>query len=100
MSAKYLISTSNEGAFNKDIIHDLDTKLKIAVVDLLAFGFDPKQGEVHYFVSDTDNDTLLAFETQGYKAHKRIKVLEMIARYCVYVGFVQATIHSSLPSVN
>ena len=99
MFSKYLISISQTGASNKETIHDTETKLKVGVFDLVTAGFKPKKGELHYFVSDTQNDLLLAFETDGYKRHKNLLVLDMIARYCVYLGFTEATIHTSFPGI-
>jgi hypothetical protein len=81
------------------MIHDTETKLKVGVFDLQENGFEPQKGEVHYFVSDISNDLLLAFETKGYKRHKKLLVLEMIASYCVYLGFVEAQIHATLPFI-
>ena len=98
MISKYLISISHSGAINKETIHDPESKLKIGVIDLLSAAFKPKKGELHYFVSDQNNQLLLAFETEGYKAHKTILVLDMIARYCVYLGFVHAKIQSTMPA--
>jgi len=100
MISKYLISIPQHDAPDKGVIHDTETKLKIGVVDLLKTDFEPKKGEVHYFVSDTNNDVLLAFETDGYKkVHKNLLVLDMIARYCVYLGFAGATIHATFPGI-
>ncbi len=96
MISQYFISISQRGAINKETIHDPETKLKLEVN--MVVGFKPKKGEKHYFVSGND-DTLLAFETQGYKAHKNLLILEMIARYCVYLGFVEPQIHSTWPGI-
>lgn len=100
MISKYLISIPHHDISDKGVIHDTETKLKVGVVDLYKTGFEPKKGEVHYFVSDTDNDVLLAFETDGYKkAHKNLLILDMIARYCVYLGFAGAIIHAKFPVI-
>jgi hypothetical protein len=98
INSNYLISISENGSAKKETIHDTETKLKIGVFDLFDAGFKPKKGELHYYVSD--NDVLLAFETEGYKAHKNLLVLDMIARYCVYLGFGEAIIHSTFPVIH
>ena len=100
MFSKYLISISRAGVHEKETIHDPETKLKVGVFDPIESGFTPRKGEVHYFVSDHKNDILLAFETVGYrKSHKTLVILDMIARYCVYLGFVEAQIHSTWPLI-
>ena len=91
----YLISIPKNGVSKKETIHDPETKLKIKVFDLLKSKFSPKQGEVQYFV--TAGDETLAFETDGYKKHKTLLILHMIAWYCTYLGLFEAQIHSSLP---
>lgn len=100
MSANYLISIPQSGTPEKNIIHDTETKLKVGVFDLFKAGFIPQKGEVHYYVSSRNTDLLLAFETQGYKKHKNLLVLDMIANYCIYFGFGEAIIHSTFPSIN
>ncbi|MBW4891319.1 hypothetical protein KXQ82_16445 [Mucilaginibacter sp. HMF5004] len=100
MNSNYLISISESGASKKQTIHDTESKLKIGVVDLVKASFKPKKGELHYYVSAGGSDMLLAFETEGYKKHKNLLVLDMIARYCVYLGFGEAIIHSTLPGIS
>jgi hypothetical protein len=95
MSSKYLISETG----TSQTIHDTESKLKIGVFDTIKAGFKPKKGEVQYYVSDKSTDVVLAFETEGYKKHKNLLVLDMIARYCVYLGFGEAIIHSSFPGM-
>ncbi|MVN91659.1 hypothetical protein [Mucilaginibacter aquatilis] len=91
----YLLSTSNNQRQKLGTIHDPDTKLKVTVVDLLTAPFKPSKGEVRFFV--TDGDTQLAFETRGYSKHRKVLILQMIAWYCLYLGLIEAQIHSTLP---
>lgn len=91
----YLISISKTGASKKETIHDPKSKLKIKVVDLVKSKFVPKKGEVRYFV--TNGDETLAFETDGFKRHRTLLILQMIAWYCIYLGLINAEIHSTLP---
>jgi hypothetical protein len=98
MTTKYLISLGRADSTKKATIHDSETKLKVSVIDLLKATFKPKKGEKHYFVTDAKNKVVLAFETEGFqRQHKNLRVLEMVARYCVYLGFVGAQIHSTWP---
>ncbi len=78
-------------------IHDPNTKLKVKVFDLLKSKFVPKKGEVSFFV--TAGEEKLAFETKGYKRHRELLILQMVAWYCIYLGLIEAQIHSSLPSL-
>jgi hypothetical protein len=94
----YLISISKTGASKKETIHDPESKLKIKVVDLVKSNFVPKKGEVRYFV--TDGDETFAFETDGFKRHRTLLILQMIAWYCMYLGLIKAEIHSTLPFMN
>ena len=91
----YLLSTSPNTAIRLGTIHDPDTKLKVTVVDLLKSKFKPRKGEKRFFV--TAGTETLAFETQGYCKHRELLILEMVAWYCVYLGLLEAQIHSSLP---
>lgn len=91
----YLISISRNGALKKGTIHDPESKLKIKVFDLLKSKLTPQKGEVRYFVT-AGNETL-AFETEGYKKHKTLLILQMIARYCIYLGLIEAQIHANWP---
>ncbi|UEG51592.1 hypothetical protein LLH06_11475 [Mucilaginibacter daejeonensis] len=91
----YLLSISANSTVKKGTIHDPDTKLKVAVVDLLRSKFKPSKGELSFYV--TAGKETLAFETQGYSKHRKLLVLQMVAWYCVYLGLLEAQIHSSLP---
>jgi hypothetical protein len=92
----YLISIPKNGTLKKETIHDPESKLKIKVFDLLKSKFRPKRGEVRYFV--TAGDETLAFETEGYnKKHRNLLVLQMISWYCVYLGLLEAQIHTTWP---
>jgi hypothetical protein len=92
----YLISIPKSGALKKETIHDPESKLKIKVIDLLKSTFTPKKGEVRYFV--TAGDETLAFETEGYSnKHRNLLILQMISWYCVYLGLLEAQIHTNWP---
>ena len=92
----YLISIPKNGALKEEIIHDPESKLKIKVFDLLTSKFRPKKGEVRYFV--TAGDETFAFETEGYtNKHRNLLILHMISWYCVYLGLLEAQIHTSWP---
>lgn len=91
-----MISIPHEKTADKGTIHDPDTKLKVKAFDLKS-GFKPNKSEVQYFV--TAGQKKLAFETQGYKRHGKLLILQMISRYCIYLGLLEAQIHSSLPFV-
>jgi len=91
----YLISISNNESPNDGTIHDIPSKLKVKAFDLIKSTFRPRQGEVRFFV--TAGKQTLAFETQGYKKHRELLVLQMISRYCVYLGLIGAQIHATLP---
>ena len=95
MTLNYLISLKKSGADKRRTIHDPESKLKIRVIDMLRSPFKPKKGEVQYFV--TAGDQTLAFETEGYKKHRTVLILQMIAWYCVYLGWIEAQIHSTWP---
>ncbi len=100
MSSQYLISIAKNGGSQCEVIHDTESKLKIGVFDRIKSGRKPKKGEVQYYVSDKTADVVLAFETQGYKKHKNLLILDMIARYCIYLGFGEAIIHSTFPGIS
>lgn len=92
----YLISIPNNGGLKKETIHDPSSKLKIKVFDLLKSKFTPKKGEVRYFV--TAGEETLAFETEGYNnKHRNLLILQMISWYCIYLGLMEAQIHSNWP---
>ncbi|MGZ3873508.1 MAG: hypothetical protein ACXVJD_11350 [Mucilaginibacter sp.] len=93
--SNYLISISNSDALSNGTIHDRRSKLKIKAFDLLTSGFVPSLGEKRFFV--TAGSEKLAFETKGYKKHRELVILQMIAWYCLYLGLIEAQIHSSLP---
>jgi len=91
----YLISFGKTGADKRETIHDPESKLKIRVIDAIKSKFTPKKGEIQYFV--TAGNKTLAFETEGYKKHRNVLILEMIAWYCMYLGWMEAQIHASWP---
>ena len=93
--SNYLISISNNEALKDGTIHDPNSKLKVKAFDLLKSRFRPSKGEVRFFVT-TGSETL-AFETKGYKKHRKLLILQMIAWYCLYLGLIEAQIHSTLP---
>jgi hypothetical protein len=93
--SNYLISISGNSVINDEIIHDPASKLKVKAYDLLSSKFTPSKGEIRYFV--TSGSEKLAFETKGYKKHRKILILQMIAWYCLYLGLIEARIHSGLP---
>jgi len=93
--ANYLISISKNEALN-GIIHDARTKLKVKAFNLLGTSFNPKKGEIQFFV--TAGKQSLAFETCGYQKHRELLILQMISWYCVYLGLVEAQIHTHLPA--
>jgi len=93
--SNYLISMPGNSAGSDEIIHDPATKLKVKAFDLPNAKFKPSKGEVSYFV--TAGTETLAFETKGYKKHRQLLILQMIAWYCLYLGLIEAQIHSRLP---
>ncbi len=93
--SNYLITISNQNTPQDNVIHDPGSKLKVKAVDLLKSRFTPSKGEVRYFV--TAGSETLAFETKGYNKHRKLLVLHMIAWYCLYLGLMEAQIHSTLP---
>ncbi|MEO8885279.1 MAG: hypothetical protein ABI367_04390 [Mucilaginibacter sp.] len=90
----YLISVSQTEALN-NVIHDAKSKLKIKAFNLLRGRFKPKKGEVQFFV--TAGKQSLAFETRGYRKHRELLILQMISWYCVYLGLMEAQIHTHWP---
>jgi hypothetical protein len=90
-----MISISNADVLRDGTIHDPRSKLKVKAYDLLKSRFKPSIGEVRFFVT-AGNETL-AFETEGYKRHRQLLILQMISRYCVYLGLFEARIHSTFP---
>lgn len=97
MMANYLITIGRNSALKNGTIHDPNTKLKVKVVDLLKRKFVPKKGEKTFFV--TAGKETLAFETKGYKRHRELLILHMVSWYCLYLGLMEAQIHSSLPAL-
>ncbi|AYL94780.1 hypothetical protein [Mucilaginibacter celer] len=93
--SNYLISISKNETLTDGVIHDPGSKLKVKAFDLIKSRFKPRKGEMRFFV--TAGDETLAFETQGYNKHRQLLVLQMIAYYCIYLGLIEAQIHSSLP---
>ena len=91
----YLISISKNESLKAGIVHDIRSKLKVKAFDLIGAKFKPRKGEVRFFV--TAGKETLAFETQGYKKHRQLLVLQMRSLYCMYLGLVEAQIHLSLP---
>ena len=92
----YLLSISNNELLKNGTIHDPDTKLKVKVIDdTIKAKVTPRQGEIRYFVT-AGNETI-AFETEGYKKHRQLLILRMISWYCLYLGLIEARIHSSWP---
>ncbi|AMR32190.1 hypothetical protein A0256_12535 [Mucilaginibacter sp. PAMC 26640] len=93
-----MISISNAEARRHGTIHDPKSKLKIKAFDLLSSRFKPRKGEVQFFV--TAGNDKLAFETEGYQRHRQLLILQMISRYCMYLGLIEAQIHSTWPAIN
>jgi hypothetical protein len=92
----YLISIPKKESLTAGTIHDLDSKLKVKAFDLLDSKFIPRKGELRFFV--TAREETLAFETEGYQKHRKILILQMIARYCMYLGLQEAQIHANRPA--
>lgn len=93
--SNYLLSISKNEALQDGTIHDMNSKLKVKVFDPAKASFQPSKGEVSYFV--TAGPETLAFETKGYKKHRKLLILQMISWYCIYLGLMEAQIHTSLP---
>lgn len=91
-----MISITSAETAGGGTIHDPKSKLKVRAYDLLRSNFKASNGEVQFFV--TDGTKALAFETKGYKRHRELLILQMISRYCVYLGLLKAQIHSTIPS--
>ncbi|MBD1391472.1 hypothetical protein [Mucilaginibacter glaciei] len=91
-----MISISSADVTGDGTIHDTQSKLKVKAFDLFKARFKPSRGEVAFFV--TAGKKTIAFETAGYKKHKQLLILQMISRYCVYLGLLEAKIHSSIPA--
>ncbi|QXV64090.1 hypothetical protein FPZ42_13160 [Mucilaginibacter achroorhodeus] len=93
-----MISISNADSHRKGTIHDRRSSLKVKVFDLFKSRAKQQDGEVRFFV--TAGSQTIAFETEGYKRHRQLLILQMISRYCVYLGLMDAQIHSTYPAVN
>jgi hypothetical protein len=93
--SNYLISISRNGVKHGETIHDPESKLKVKAIDLENVKFKPSKGEVSYFV--TAGKETFAFETEGYKKQRQLNILHMIAWYCMYLGLLEAQIHSTWP---
>jgi len=96
--SNYMISISNAGVAGDGVIHDPRSKLKVKAFDLVKSRFKPQRGEVQFFV--TAGEETLAFETEGYQKHRQLLILQMISRYCVYLGLFEAQIHSTWPKLS
>ncbi|MFD0792173.1 hypothetical protein ACFQZX_01015 [Mucilaginibacter litoreus] len=93
--SNYMISISNTDEQRNDIIHDRKSNLKVKAFDLFKSRMKQRDGEMRFFV--TAGNQTLAFETEGYKRHRQLLILQMISRYCIYLGLCEAQIHSSYP---
>ena len=93
--SNYLLSISKNEAEKNGTIHDPVSKLKVKVFNLITPMLTPSKGEVRFFV--TSGDEKLAFETKGYRKHRKLLILQMISWYCIYQGLFEAQIHASLP---
>jgi hypothetical protein len=93
--SNYLIAIPQTGGPGAATIHDSKSKLKVKAIDMVKSTFKPRKGEVSFFV--TAGKKVLAFETQGYKKHRQLLILQMISWYCMYLGLFEAQIHASLP---
>ncbi len=91
----YLISIPKNEALESGTIHDPKSKLKVKAFDALKSTKKPHKGEVRFFV--TAGTETLAFETKGFKKHRQLLILHMISWYCLYLGLIEAQIHSTLP---
>jgi hypothetical protein len=96
MTCNFFISVTKNGCDKKDTIHDPISKLKVKVFDPIKSKLIPRKGEIRFFV--TAGAETLAFETEGYKRHRELLILEMISRYCVYLGLFKAQIHPAWPA--
>ncbi|HEY8928092.1 MAG TPA: hypothetical protein VIM55_02815 [Mucilaginibacter sp.] len=91
----YLLSISKAETLQDGTIHDPKSKLKVKVFDLLRSRFIPSNGEKTFFV--TAGKETLAFETKGYQKQRELLILQMIAWYCLYLGLIEAQIHTNWP---
>jgi len=93
----YMISISNTDHQKVGTIHDRRSKLKVKAFDLIRSSIKQREGEVRFFV--TAGSETLTFETEGYKRHRQLLILQMISRYCMYLGLMEAQIHSTYPGM-
>ncbi|HVW97293.1 MAG TPA: hypothetical protein VHA56_15075 [Mucilaginibacter sp.] len=93
--SNYLISIPKTDTVQDGTIHDPKSNLKVKVFSLLKSTLRPSKGEKRFFV--TTGTQTLAFETKGYKRHRELLILHMIAWYCVYLGLIEAQIHYNWP---
>ncbi len=93
--SNYLISISKNEEPHDGTIHDMRSKLKVKAFNTIQSKSAPSKGEVRFFV--TAGDETLAFETRGYKKHRQLLVLQMISWYCMYLGLIEAQIHTNWP---
>jgi len=93
--SNFLISISKNAATTGGTIHDPTSKLKVKVFDPCITGVAQSKGEIRFFV--TSASETLAFETKGYRRQRKLLILQMIAWYCIYLGLIEAQIHSTLP---
>ncbi|OOQ61104.1 hypothetical protein [Mucilaginibacter pedocola] len=96
--SNYMISIANAEALKNATIHDPRSKLKVKAFDMLRSRFKPRKGEVQFFV--TAGEETIAFETQGYRRHRQLLILHMISWYCMYLGLIEAQIHSTWPALH
>ncbi|MFD2871189.1 hypothetical protein ACFS5N_01840 [Mucilaginibacter ximonensis] len=93
--SNYLISIPQHSKRVSATIHDQKSKLKVRAVEMARSTYKTAKGEISFFV--TIGKKILAFETKGYKKHRQLLILQMISWYCVYMGWVEAQIHATLP---
>ena len=93
----YLLSITKNDTVRDGTIHDPKSKLKVKVCDLLRSTFSPNPAEKRFFV--IAGSETLAFETKGYKRHRELHILQMIAWYCICMGLFEPQIHATLPAI-
>jgi hypothetical protein len=93
--SNYLIAISKTEQTETATIHDSKSKLKVKAFEVARATFKPRKGEMSFFV--TAGKQVLAFETQGYKKHRQLLILQMISWYCIYLRLFEAQIHATLP---
>lgn len=95
--SNYMISIPSDCQPKDGTIHDRRSNLKVKASGLLKKRVKPaRKGEMQFFV--TAGEETLAFETEGYKRHRQLLILQMISMYCVYLGLFEAQIHSTYPA--